>query len=620
MLAAEVPLAARSCRSASILTSLPAVLASLFVGGFAQAAEAHRALMLGNSYTQFNELDQRVEELARGSGPPLVAIDGERLADGGLTLNDHFTRASTTSSPWYARFGEGSVPARFLVLQDQSQVPGFPEDHPFWITSAAAVGPLADMGAAAGATPFLFVTWGRRDGDSGNPTLYPDFTTMNTRLEQGYRRYAELAATIERPIYLVPVNRAFAHIHDQIVAAGADPLADGSEFVALYDGDGSHPSRQGSALIAAVMVPALTGWSPRWLSPPPDLDREEVEPLIDVAEAVVVPDGDLAWPWAGPWLSDEEDGAPPAAGRLISHPVYLWTEVLPGGETMVADLALGGAHEDGDGWTGGGGRLWVPSGATVTLDRVALGQAEGGAGELVINGGVAIVGELHVQAARGRVRVRAGEAHLDQLLIEESAVDGVFLQSLELDGGTLSVNAADDLLQRGGTLRSGGATSTFDRLEVRGGAVQADPGARTAEAALLVGTGVWTVIAPDGVGCAPDMPELSVVWATACDVGGLSLDASPGCVAEVRSTGDGTCGVFLRGDGPVDPGGDDTSAPEPTDTGDEEIDAPAEDSGEDGLSIVKTPDSGCGCAGGGAPLSAVGAAIAALVIRRRRRA
>jgi uncharacterized protein (TIGR03382 family) len=91
-------------------------------------------------------------------------------------------------------------------------------------------------------------------------------------------------------------------------------------------------------------------------------------------------------------------------------------------------------------------------------------------------------------------------------------------------------------------------------------------------------------------------------------------------VAEVRSTGDGTCGVFLRGDGPVDPGGEDTDAPEAVDTADEQIDAPAGDSGEDGLSIVKTPDGGCGCAGGGAPLSALGAGLAALLIRRRRRA
>jgi hypothetical protein len=617
MLRAEVTLSARTRRSAWSLSPLSAALLALG-GGAASASEPHRALLLGNSYTQFNDLDQRVEELARGSGPPLVALDGERLADGGLTLNDHLTRATTPSSPWWARLGEGSVPARFLVLQDQSQVPGFPEDHPFWIASAAAVGPLVEMGAEAGATAFLFVTWGRRDGDSGNPALYPDFTTMNDRLEQGYRRYAELAATTDRPIYLAPVNRAFAHIHDEIVASGADPLADGSAFRALYDGDGSHPSRQGSALVAAVMVPALTGWSPRWLSPPPDLDREEVEPYIDVAEAVVVPDGDLAWPWAGGWESDEADGAPPAAGRLISHPVYLWTEVLPGGETVVADLALGGAHEDGEGWSSGGGRLWAPAGATLTLDRVALGQPDGGAGEIVINGGVAIIGELRLQSARGRVRVRAGEAHLDQLIVEESDLDGVFLQSLELTGGTLSVNVADDLLQRGGTLRSGGATSSLDRWEVRGGAVQADPGARTAEATLLVGSGTLTVIAPDGVGCAPDMAELSVVWAYGCDVGGRSLEASPGCVAEVRSTGDGTCGVFLRGDGPVDPGGEDTDAPEPVDTADEQIDAPAGDSGEDGLCIVKTPDGGCGCAGGGAPLSALGAGLAALLIRRRR--
>ena len=341
------PIHARAARSAAALMAL--------LSSGAARADDPRAVLLGNSYTEFNELDQRVAELARTSVPAWGALTAERLTSGGLTLNDHLGRATSERSDnrWWTQFGAGSPPAVLVTLQDQIQVPGFPESHPFWAADAAAVGALADISDRLGAQTFLLATWGRRTGDDGNPDLYPDFETMNDRLDAGYRRYAELNDRSDRPIYIAPAGRAFAKVHADERAAGRDPLAADSLFTALYNGDGSHPQPIATALVAGVIVTAATGWSPRWQSPPPGLSLDEVGPWVPLVEAVVVPDGDLRYPWAFAWGASASDADPAGASRIISHPLRLETEVLPAGPTRLTDVQLGGQHPEG---TAGAGR------------------------------------------------------------------------------------------------------------------------------------------------------------------------------------------------------------------------------------------------------------------------
>ena len=597
----------------------------------AHAADAPRALLLGNSYVQFNDLDQRLQELVRTSAPPLDSVAGERLADGGLTLNDHLgrTRTASDANPWWSRFGATTVPAQWVVFQDQSQVPGFPEDHPYWIASAAAVAPLADLAVASGAVPFLLVTWGRRDGDSGNPERYPDFSTMNALLEAGYLRYAALASTPERPIFVVPVNRAFAAIHDDIVAAGGDPLAPDSAFFALYDGDGSHPSRLGSALAAAVLTRALTGWSPRWLRPPPGLDVDEVEPFVDVADGVIVPDGDLQWPWAGAWESDAVDGLGPDTGRLVSHPQWMWTEVVGSGSTRVDVLALGGVHAAADAsTTSGGGRLWVPSGAEFAASRLELGQNDGGVGELVVAGGSTAVDTVQVQATRGRVQVRAGSVVLQRVTVSASDADGPFLAELELRGGALTLGAAPNLVQMGGLLRAATASVALDRLDVRGGSLLVDRSDVVVTVGRWMGEGTWVVELSDSDACASDRLPQVLVSAGVCDVDALLVVPPAGCDVAIEPSDAGGCSLILQAAAAIDSGtadaGDGTDAA-PTDGS---ADAQGDDAGDGGdaspdtadagLSIVKNGDAGCGC-GGGPPQAGVLALLCAAAAAARRR-
>lgn len=597
-----------------------AALIALLNGGAARA-EDPRAVLLGNSYTEFNELDQRVAELARTSVPAWGALTAERLTSGGLTLNDHLGRATSERSDnlWWTRFGAGSPPAALVTLQDQSQVPGFPESHPFWAADAAAVGALADISDRLGAQTFLLATWGRRTGDDGNPDLYPDFETMNDRLDAGYRRYAELNDRSDRPIYIAPAGRAFAKVHADERAAGRDPLAADSLFTALYNGDGSHPQPIATALIAGVIVTAATGWSPRWQSPPPGLGLDEVGPWVPLVEAVVVPDGDLRYPWAFAWGASVSDAAPTGASRVISHPLRLETEVLPAGPTRLAEVQLGGQHPEG---AAGAGRLWVPSGATATASGLRLGDGEGAHGEVVINGGESILGEVTGAAGRSRVQVRAGSATLDALSLSGDTPSPRFDHSVELWGGTLTLGAAPTLLQAGGALGAPAGGAAVDTYTFTAGALIVPETGLAARVGRWTATGSLTL--QRDLPCSAEMDDQVLIEAEVCAIDALMVEAPAGCLAELDRRGDGGCSLVLRGDGPADSGG-----PGPADGGGEvpggdgSTDSAATPDAEDsGLKIVPISDgAGCGCSAAPPARAALGwLGLGGLLLLARRRA
>lgn len=621
--ALRAPAHPRRARSSVLATrGLPAWAAAALLATTTPArADDPRAVLLGNSYTDFNALDQRFAELSRSSVPAWGALTAERLTSGGLTLNDHLSRARSERSDnlWWTRFGAGSPPAALVTLQDQSQVPGFPESHPFWAADAAAVGELADIADRLGAQTFLLATWGRRDGDDGNPELYPDFLTMNDRIDAGYRRYAELNDRPDRPIYIAPAGRAFAAVYAAELAAGRDPLASDSAFAALYNGDGSHPAPIGSALVAGVIVTAATGWSPRWLSPPPDLSLGEVEPWVRVVEQVVVPDGDLRYPWAFAWEASPTDADPAGARRVISHPLRLETELLPPGETRVEALALGGQHPDG---AAGAGRLWVPGGATLRASGLRLGDAEGAHGEVVIHGGVASLGEVTGGGGRGRVQLRSGSATLDALRLGEAGPSPRFDYAVELQGGALVLGEAPSLSQTGGSLEGVSGGAAVEVFASSGGSVVAPVTGPALTAGRWAATG--SLVLTRAEPCSPELPSQVVVEAAVCDIDGLRVEAPEGCAAELDRRGDGGCSLVLRGAPGADSGGPE---PEPGDGGGDggapTDSAAAPDLADSGLKIVPVAEGpGCGCSAPGAPRAAAAwlglLGLSGALLRRRR--
>ena len=199
-----------------------------------------------------------MQDLLREVGDANVSAN----AGGGMTLEGHRAKVNASGDAWNTSLSGQAWDV--IVLQDQSQVPGFPRTQSDWVDSKDAAIALTERIDDEGADVMLLMTWGRRSGDSMNTVRYPNFTAMNDHLLQGYLDYANNATSAHpaASVYVAPVGLAFAKIHDDLLAAGTDPDQSGTLFHDLYTSDGSHPSLHGSYLAAATSMP------PSMVAPP----------------------------------------------------------------------------------------------------------------------------------------------------------------------------------------------------------------------------------------------------------------------------------------------------------------------------------------------------------------
>lgn len=210
-------------------------------------------LMYGNSYTSANTLHQLVDGQLDNNG-----FNGTTQANtgGGLRLPQHWSNLNTSGHQWNTSLRSSSWD--YAVIQDQSQVPSFPVTESTWQESKNASVLLAEAIADEGADPVLFMTWGRRSGDSMN-AFNDNFTNMQSNLLDGYTRYAQNITNAGVDVYMAPVGLAFKTVHDLVQANGTDPTLSGNLFYDLYTSDGSHPSLAGSYLASCVLFSSLTG-------------------------------------------------------------------------------------------------------------------------------------------------------------------------------------------------------------------------------------------------------------------------------------------------------------------------------------------------------------------------
>jgi hypothetical protein len=110
-----------------------------------------------------------------------------------------------------------------VVLQEQSQIPGFPQDQSDFRASRRAAEDLDDRIEASGAQTLLLLTWGRRAGDEANRERFPDFTTMQAALTDGYLAYRDATSTEARPTWIAPAGPAFARVYAATLADAASP-------------------------------------------------------------------------------------------------------------------------------------------------------------------------------------------------------------------------------------------------------------------------------------------------------------------------------------------------------------------------------------------------------------
>lgn len=222
-------------------------------------------LMIGNSYTGFNELNVMVEAIASSAGETLTV---ERAAKWNYTLRQH-CEDPDTSAALHRRDWD------LVVLQSYSVAPAVPElrEQLFF----PAVRELQQRIQARGARMMLFMTWGRRTGIKGDVlghhVAFKDYDSMQDAVAEGYDAIGR-----ELNVPVIPVGKAWEFARDRYPE------------IFLYQKDGSHPSVNGSYLAALTIFGMITGRCPHGpdLYKPPKMPADVAKKLQNAATYALV--------------------------------------------------------------------------------------------------------------------------------------------------------------------------------------------------------------------------------------------------------------------------------------------------------------------------------------------
>jgi len=215
------------------------IFLSLLISGNTTYAQTKRVLFLGNSYTAANNLPLLFKNIALSTNDT-VFIDSN--TPGGYTLQGHSTNASSqskiTSGHW-----------DFVVLQEQSQLPSFPDNQ-----VAAEVFPYArildsviNLYSPCAETVF-YRTWGRKNGDNSNCTVWPPVCTYEGMDSLLHQRYMQMAS--DNNAIISPVGVVWKYLRTN------------HPEIELYATDGSHPSAAGSYAAACSFYSVILRKNP----------------------------------------------------------------------------------------------------------------------------------------------------------------------------------------------------------------------------------------------------------------------------------------------------------------------------------------------------------------------
>jgi Secretion system C-terminal sorting domain len=215
---------------------------------FAHAQNSQkRALFIGNSYTYYNNLPLLTAQIATNMSDTLVF---DSNTPGGYKFSDH--NADATS---IAKIADGNAGQRwdYVVLQEQSQLPAFPDAQvqaqcfPF----AQALNTRIKNANLATKTVF-YMTWGRKNGDASNCANFPPMCTYNGMDSLLRLRYMTMANDNEAQVS--PVGAVWRHIRTNF------------STIELYQSDLSHPSLAGSYAAACTFYTVFFQKNPELIS------------------------------------------------------------------------------------------------------------------------------------------------------------------------------------------------------------------------------------------------------------------------------------------------------------------------------------------------------------------
>lgn len=221
------------------------MLAIAMFGALHAQVNNHRynVLFLGNSYTYVNNLPVVASNAALSAGDTLT-YDSNTI--GGYTLQQHSADATSLS-----KIAAGNWD--YVVLQEQSQLPSFPQDQvdADVLPYAHKLDSLVHAYNTCGRSMF-YMTWGRKNGDASNCPSWPPVCTYAGMDSMLYMRYMGMADSSHALVS--PVGAVWKYIRANYPS------------IELYQTDESHPSEAGTYAAACCFYTAIFKRSPLLIS------------------------------------------------------------------------------------------------------------------------------------------------------------------------------------------------------------------------------------------------------------------------------------------------------------------------------------------------------------------
>jgi len=244
------------------------ILACLLCVFCVRAQVTKRALFLGNSYTQVNNLPQLVANVAASTGNTLIY---DMNAPGGYYLAQHLTNSTSL-----AKIAAGNW--NYVVLQDQSMALAYPSTYRNMLLYSLRLDSTIKAQNLCAQTVF-YGTWGRKNGDTYLCT--PPECPVDTWIT---RTYYQMDSTIGSH-YHVFADSAKAAMSP--VGAVWRYIRQNHPSIELFDPDESHPSLAGSYAAACSFYAVLFRMNPALVTYNPGILPTEASAIRQAAKLIV---------------------------------------------------------------------------------------------------------------------------------------------------------------------------------------------------------------------------------------------------------------------------------------------------------------------------------------------
>lgn len=194
---------------------------------------AVKVLFIGNSLTSSNDLPAAFAEMAEAQD---ISIHVDAHAPGGARLSQHARSAAVkqliAKHDW-----------DFIILQEQSQIPGFSDvqvEKDMYPFARALVEHMRET--RPNVSPVFYMTMARKNGDPANQAAVPQLATYAGAQHRTNRSYALMAR--RNDALLSPVGEVWRIVRKE------------RPDIELYS-DNVHPNRVGTYLAACVIFATL---------------------------------------------------------------------------------------------------------------------------------------------------------------------------------------------------------------------------------------------------------------------------------------------------------------------------------------------------------------------------